>query len=274
MKKVVLVSDGKNFPAGAFEFAKLLQEAEPILLVGSFSTAINYAQLIPITFAMEAGPLMNFSEEYLEARKKSIALFEEHCQKSGIEYRVHEEGPEWNIDDLIKESRFADLFLMSEELFANEISEEQPNSFLQQVMHRAECPALVVPENFKSLSVILLAYDGKRQSMFAIKEFCNLFPQFKDVETKLVFMKQDDNEEIPDLSYIEEYAARHFSNLEIQKLHFDAKKYFNAWAEEKGNALIVSGSYSRSGFSNWVRKSFTDEVIHEHSQPVFVAHMN
>ena len=33
MKKIILASDGKNLPKGAFEFIKQLQQTEPLLLI-------------------------------------------------------------------------------------------------------------------------------------------------------------------------------------------------------------------------------------------------
>ena len=45
MKKIILISDGRNFSDAAFEFAKRLNELQPILLTGIFLPQTDYATL-------------------------------------------------------------------------------------------------------------------------------------------------------------------------------------------------------------------------------------
>ena len=272
MKKIILACDGKNFPQSAFEFAKELQQKEPVLLTGAFLHAVNFEEFIPGVFAMSTGPVATFLEEEKTEHKKMIARFEALCQRNGIEYRVHEQSSNWNINDIVKETRFADMLLMSAELFCNDMNIEEPNGFMQQVLHKAECPVMLFPEAFKSFQKIVFAYDGKKESMFALKQFCNLFPQFSNIETKIVYTKEDDTDEMPDMIYIEEYAGSHFTNLDFEKLHFNGKKYFENWTRENNDSLVVSGSYSRSGLSTSLNKSFVEDIIHEHQVPLFIAH--
>ena len=73
-------------------------------------------------------------------------------------------------------------------------------------------------------------------------------------------------------AFIEEWASRHFSNLTITSLKMDAGKYFATWMGDKKESLLVSGSFSRSGVSQLLRKSFVKEVIEAHKVPVFIAH--
>ncbi len=272
MKKIIFACDGKNFPKGAFEFVKELQQAEPVLLTGTFLHAVNFELIVPGVFATYGGPAMEFLEEEKAQLEKNIGLFAKLCERNGIEYRVHEESNNWNINDLAKETRFADLMVMSEELFCTYINIREPNGFMQQAIHNAECPVMLFPETFQPFKKIVIAYDGKKESMFALKQFCNLFPQFRNMETKIIYSKEDDNDQIPDMIYIEEYAGRHFSNLIFEKLHFKGKEYFETWAEENNDILVVSGSYGRSMFSTALSKSFVEDLIHEHHIPLFIAH--
>lgn len=272
MKKIIFACDGKNFPKGAFEFIKEMNETEPVLLTGAFLHALNFEEFLPGVFALYAGPAVEFLKEEQKNCKKMMTLFEESCQKSGIEYRVHEESMNWKIDDLSKETRFADMMVMSEELFCNDFNTSQPNSFMQQAIHRSECPVVCVPELYRTFKKVVFAYDGKKESMFALKQFCHLFPQLADSETKIVYAKADASDSIPDMVYLEEYAGRHFKNLAIEKLPFNSKKDFESWTRDEDDMLLVSGSYGRSGLSTSINKSFVEAVIHEHHIPVFIAH--
>ncbi len=272
MKKIIFACDGKSFPKGAFEFVKELQQKEPVLLTGVFLHALNFEEFIPGVVAFYTAPVASFLEEEKAELQKNIRSFEEICKRNGIEFRVHEESRNWNINDLAKETRFADLMLMSEELFCNDMNVAEPNFFMQQSIHKAECPVMLIPEKYMPINKIVITYDGKKESMFAIKQFCNLFPQFTNMETKIIFSKQEQSDEIPDLAYIEEYAGRHFNNIDFEKLHFKGKEFFKNWINENNYNLVVCGSYSRSGLSNSLNKSFAEDLIHEHKVPLFIAH--
>lgn len=272
MKKIIFASDGKSFPKGAFEFAKELHRHEPVLLTGAFLHSLNFEEFLPGVFAMYASPALEFLEEEKKLNKQITKQFEDLCQRNMIEYRVHEQSPNWNIDDLTKETRFADLMLMSEELFCNDINMYQPNSFMQQAIHKSECPVFCVPENYSPVKKIIFAYDGKKESMFALKQFCNLFPQLTALETKIIYAKDEADESIPDLIYLEEFAARHFSDLDIEKVVSSGKKFFEERGNELNNSMLVSGAYSRSGLSTSLNRSFVETIIHEHRIPVFIAH--
>ncbi|MBP9098588.1 MAG: universal stress protein, partial [Ferruginibacter sp.] len=117
MKKIIFASDGKNFPKGAFEFIKELQQTEPVLLTGAFLHSLNFEEFLPGVFAMYASPALEFLQEEKNQVTQTIRLFEDSCQRNNIEYRVHEQSMNWKIDDLAKETRFADLMVLSEELF-------------------------------------------------------------------------------------------------------------------------------------------------------------
>ena len=272
MKKIILASDGKNLPKGAFEFIKQLQQAEPLLLTGVFLRPVNFEQFLPNVFAIYAGPAEELLEEEKAVYEKNIRQFETVCQHNGIEYRVHEESEHWDISELEKETRFADMMIMSEELFCTDLNASQPNAFMQQAIHRSECPVILVPEEFKMFNKIVIAYDGGKDSMFALKQFCNCFPQFKQMETLIIYANAEANDEMPQIAYIEEYAGRHFSHLNFEKLHFKGQEYFESWVKENSEMLLVCGSYSQPGVYTLLRKSFAKDIIRNHTAPLFIAH--
>ena len=145
---------------------------------------------------------------------------------------------------------------------------------MAEALRIAECPVILVPENFKTIDRVIVAYDGKEESLFALKQFCNIMPQLTEMPTELVYIKDEDDDSIPESELLKEYVRLHFASLGIAKLHFDAKKYFSSWTAEKKNVLLVCGSYSRTSVSNFLKASFAENIIREHLMPVFVAHNN
>lgn len=273
MKKILLAFDGTHFSEGAFEFARRMNENSPVLLTGVFLPQIDYANV----WSYAGGTAGNlfiplFEDEDAEAVQKNIARFESLCQKSGIDYRVHKNFFDFALPGLKKETRFADLMIIGSESFYENLGINQPNESIKDALHASECPVLVVPEKFQYPERNILTYNGSDDSVYAIKQFTYLFPELCRNTTLLVYAKEEAGKELPDEVYIEELAARHFPDLTLMNLPVNPKKYFETWASEKKGSILISGSFSRSVFSQMFKKSFVTDVIRDHKLPVFIAH--
>jgi nucleotide-binding universal stress UspA family protein len=273
MKKIILAFDGIHFSEGAFEFARELNGLQPILLTAVFLPQVELANLW--SYANNAGttfiPLLESRES--ELIQQNIERFEKQCQRNGIEYRVHKEFFNFALSELKKESRYADLVILGSEVFYENMGTKNgPNDYLQDALHDVSCPVLLVPEKFDFPESIILAYDGSESCVYAIKQFAYLFPELCNKEVLLLYVSDDPEKSFPDEVQIEELAARHFSKLSLFKLAINPKQFFNTWIFDKKSAMLVSGSYGRSGFSRLFKKSFITEVIRDHRLPIFIAH--
>lgn len=271
MKKIILAFDGANFSDGAFEFARRLNEIEPVLLTGVFLPQVqlanlwSYAKNDSITYI----PLLESDES--ELVKKNIEKFEKLCHSNGIDYRVHKDFYDFAIPELKDESLYADLLILGSEVFYKQAGDNTA-IYLQEALHDVKCPVLVVPEKFDFPENIILAYDGSDEAVFAIKQFAYLFPKLTTLKTLLVYVTKDTDKDIPDRIQMEELLARHFSDLTLFKLSMNSTALFNAWITENKSALLVSGSYGRSDLSRLFKKSFVKAIIADHRLPVFIAH--
>jgi hypothetical protein len=274
MRKILFLCDGDNFPQGAFRFIQQLRESEAIFAKGMFFTSIDTEQMIPVGFMPISEPYVKMKEEEKIVLRKSQNRFVKECNLHGIKCQVIPYEGSWDKDLLIKESRFADLVVISEELFCQDVVDLQPNYFMEETLRISECPVVVIPENFDSVNRLAFAYDGGKEALFALKQFAYLFPEFTELPADFVHIKDEKAGDIPDRELLQEYAGAHFDSLFASKLHFDAKKHFPAWLENRKNVFLVAGSYSRSSLSNIFRRSFADKVIAKHTCPVFIAHFS
>jgi hypothetical protein len=272
MKKIVFVCDGGNFSTNAFQFVRSLYEQEPFLVTGAFFHSINYGLIIPNTFAPGAGPYLSYTEEENEAFEEGVRQFKTACEKHEIEFRVHRESDAWDVDDLVKESRFSDLLVISAALFFSNVAQSEAKAVLQQALRAAECPILVLPDKVQPIDEVIVAYDGKKDSVYALKQFTYLFAQYCDLETTIVYLSDDPAATFPEADYIEEFAARHFKLLCFEHLSY-GKKTFPFWVKDHKNALLVSGAYNRSALSLALKKSFAEDVIDADQTPVFISHL-
>jgi hypothetical protein len=274
MKKIVIALDGNNFPHGAFEFAKYLSLENDILLAGVFLSPVDYSKLLMYSGAEAAAmmPGWYFKDEDDQLVLKNIALFTEACTKEGIRFRVHKDNHGMAIASLVEETRFADVLLVSSDLFYKNISELQPNFYLEEVLKKSECPVLLIPENFTQPKQNVIAYDGSESAVFAMKQFAYLFPQLAALETVLLSVNGTDKNELTEYSLVTELAAGHYPNLRIEMAAMADRHNFTAWLTEQPLSYVIMGAYSRGLFSSLFKKSFAAGVIQEVNMPVFIAH--
>lgn len=270
MKKIILAFDGTHFSEGAFEFARKLNELQPILLAGVFLPQTDIANVW--SYAPDNGTAIPLIEtEQAELVEQNIERFKDLCKTYDIDCRVHKHPYDFLFPELNRESRYADLLILGSELFYEDMGTGTPNQYLKSALHNVKCPVLIVPEKFDFPQNIILAYDGSDDSIFSIKQFAYLFPELSNRQALLVYANED-AENIPDKSLIKELASRHFKNLTMVSLDINPKKYFSTWLGGKRSPVLVSGSFGRSGFSQLFKRSFVKQVIADHRLPVFIAH--
>jgi hypothetical protein len=274
MKKVLIAFDGTQFSTGAFEFSKALNEIQSLLLTGLFMPQLSYANLWSYADAMMASlyvPLIDEEESSLV--EKNIDLFKELCARNNIACRVHKDFNDFALPELKKETRFADLLILSSEKFFENMAGGNAAEYMKDALHEAECPVVVIPEKFQFPKSNVIAYDGSASSVHALKQFAYLFPELAANDTMLVYTHTHDINKLPGEHYIEELASQHYHNLSISKMNVDSNEYFNRWLDKNEAPMIVCGSFGRSSFSQMLKKSFASEIIASHQLPVFIAHL-
>jgi len=142
---------------------------------------------------------------------------------------------------------------------------------MDKALRKAECPVIIVPEEFYFPENIILAYEGGSSSVYAIKQFAYLFPELCKESVLLVYLTDKTNDTLPEQSLIEEFASVHFSNVKYLQLASSGDQ-FESWLVNKKKSLLIAGSRSRSVLSEIMNKSFTKDIVEEHIAPVFIAH--
>jgi nucleotide-binding universal stress UspA family protein len=273
MKKILLSFDGNHFSPAAFEFARNMNAHEPILLTGVFLPPADFTGAQSYAYVGSAAYLIPLVENRdPELTQESINKFEDQCLQNGIEFRVHQDASAYALQELKKESRFADLMIIGSEKFYENLGLETPNEYLKDALHNTECPVIVTPENVEFPESIVLAYDGSKSSVYAIRSFVALFPRLCHKRAILLYAEQKPGEGIPHEKLIRELAANYFSDISFHEMDADPKKYLNTWLGEIEKPILVSGAYGRSGLSQIFRQSFIKNVMEQHSVPVFIAH--
>jgi hypothetical protein len=271
MKQILIVGAGHHFPEGPFAFLGAMSENERVHARGLFFRPVDSFALAAAGASNNIVPFLELEENEKEVIAYHKAEFARQCKQQNIPYTLHDNDSEWNKNLLIKESRFSDLILISGEFFHSESNNGQPNLYLRETLHHAECPVIVIPETFTSVGHLFMAYDGTRESIYAIKQFCHLCPGLTDLPTEILYIHEN-ADTIPDLESLQQFTRLKFGSMSFSKLDFNAAEYFSTWIGEKKNAMLVSGSFGRSTLSYLGKRSFAEDIIHRHQLPVFIAH--
>ena len=273
MKRILMAFDGRHFSKGVFEFGKQMNCYQPIMATGLFLPSIDYVELFYSYGGIPAGPV--FVQQPLqeddEVINNNILKFVDLCADNHMKYTVHQDFTKHVVDKVKSETRFSDVLVLSNSSFYANLGDETHDEYIENILRTTECPVMLVADEYKTPNNIIIAYDGSERSVYAIKQFAYLFPEFRDIHTLLVYF-DNGREGVPERKAIEEFASLHFNKLSIFKLKINPKKDLESWLSNYGNPLLVTGSYGRSGFSEMFRQSFIAEVLHKHLVPVFIAH--
>jgi len=273
MKKILIAFDGTQFSEGAFEFAKKLNELNPVFVAGVFMPQTSYASLWNYSASMTDTLIIPFTEDPEGVKlDRNIERFRELCTQNHIKFAIHKDYNDFALPELKRETRFADLLIISSEKFFEKLSGKS-SDYLRDAVHEAECPVIVIPEKFDFPKQNVIAFDGSPSSVHAMKQFAYLFPELCKNETLLVYSKEEEDLSLPNEEYIEELANLHFKNFGILKLKFKPEKYFNTWLKDSNSPILICGAFGRSAWSEMFKKSFVTDIIADHRLPVFITHL-
>ncbi len=140
-------------------------------------------------------------------------------------------------------------------------------------MTRTHCPVILVQKNSVLPLRVFLAYDGSMSSIHAIKMYSYLFPQWHTVNTFLVQVNPEKEDEISNQKYIQDWLTQHFPQLTIKVMKGNVEKellsFLHAHSEK---ALVVMGAYGRKGLSRLFHESLADSVINQSHASLFISH--
>ena len=277
MKKIIAAFDCLRFSESTLEYSIFLSRQESAHLVGVFLDDFTRRGYNAYETVVKRGTpvekLKELDETDEETKMLSIKKFEKACQQSGINYSVHHDF-NFAIRDLLHESVFADILIINyNETFSNR-TEPIPTHFITSLLSDIQCPVLLVPNQFKPVENLILLYDGKPSSVYAIKMFSYLFPSLKNLDTKVITVKsRKESLHIPDGRLAKEFMKRHFPDAHYKVLTglpeveivLDLEK-----VEE--TTLVTCGAYRRNPISMFFNQSMADVLMSEIKAPLFIAH--
>ena len=277
MKKIIAAFDGLRYSVSTKDYAVYIAEQTNTYLVGVFMddpvrTSYNIYELI-VKEGASGDQLKKHQAKDKITRAAAAKKFETACQKSGLEYTVHH-NRNVAIQELKHESIYADLLIINSKETLTRYIEKLPTAFIRDLLGDAQCPVLIVPQQYKPIQKIILLYDGEPSSVYAIKIFSYLLPQLKHMDTEVISVNPVDSTlHLPDNKLMQEFMKRHYPNATYTIMKGNAEDEIVKYLEKSNqNSLVVLGAYRRSTVSRWFRESMADILMKEVKLPLFIAH--
>ena len=278
MKKIVAAFDGLKFSQGTCDYAIELAKMNNTHLVGVFLEDPAYHSYKIYELITEEGTVMDDKRAFLdEEDDRTIAAsalyFENACKKASLEYTIHKDR-NIAIQEILKESIYADLVIIDRSETLTHHPEEVPTNFIHDLLPDIQCPVLLVPHKFKPIDKLILLFDGEPSSVHAIKMLSYTMPELKKFSTVVVTVNEfRQKSHIPESRLMKEFMKRHFPTASFITLEGLAEaEIVRFLKEQKGEPLVVLGAYRRGKVSRWFRTSMADILMEELEFPLFIAH--
>jgi nucleotide-binding universal stress UspA family protein len=271
MKKILLVYNGETVSEHVTDFGIELSKQTGALLhgvfVSPFPQQINqypFAETAPFA----AGGLLDTQQiqrEHVRVVKSNMGLFVDSCQEAGVNFTV-DDDIETTITELTDHSAFADLVLFS--------AKEQIGSYsFREIITDTHCPVILVPEKAQMPQRTILCYDESFSSIYAIKMYSYLFPEWQHLPTYLLSINpKGDNGNKFD-GYLEDWLPAHFSNIEKIQLEGNLQKeLLNYVKKDDKHSMLVMGAFGGNAIARMFHRSLANVVLEETSASVFIIH--
>lgn len=275
MDKILLVINARSPNLFSIDFACGIANLAQTKLTGLFIENL-YFEYIPVG-GLEGPSYFATASKTSNATvtadtDQAVRLFKEECMRKGIKPEVLIDQGE-PIQEVIYESRFADLLIVDPDISFYDRDEPLPSHFVKEILSRSECPVLLAPEKFAGIEEIVFCYDGSASSVFAIKQFTHLLPQFHDKKVMLLEVNRTGAEEFNESHRrMMDWLKAHFHTVYYHALKGDVTDELFTYFFMKEQKLVVMGAYGRTLLSQFFRKSSADLLIRMVDLPVFITH--
>jgi nucleotide-binding universal stress UspA family protein len=277
MRKILLALDAHQIKMSAVDFACYLARVSRSRLTGVFledvladrpDLAASIAYGLPLSAAPITGELQ---QELVEKTEENIRHFREACVCREVVSRVHRDRGV-PVGEIVDESRFADLIVVDPETSFAQRVESIPARFVSDMLVDAECPVVLTPSSFDRIDEIVFAYNGTASSVFAIKQFTYLFPEYRETKTQVVNVRQEEDKSIEDSFKIKEWLNEHYAQVEFHLLKGSPTDKLFGYLLDRKNAFVVMGAYGRGMISRFFRASHARLIMRTLNLPIFIAH--
>jgi len=277
--EILYVCSSSDFLTGSFAMASYLARKTDSVLVGVIFESLDWEE-IPLAYSGAFPDAIGYTvstalpeNDDVRARAEAqVQRFRDACIAAEVKHKVHIDRNR-PLRELIAESRYADLIILSAGLSPDNKDKKTPTDFVMRALEKAECPLIVASEHFEKISQLIFAYDGSLDATYAIKQFSYLFPQFRHTPIVLVEVLSDSQEGITEKHKLHEWLGMHYSDVSLVALEGEQAVKLLEYLNSVHDAMVVIGGFGRGALSKIFTRSISEPIVRMIDLPLFIAHV-
>lgn len=176
-------------------------------------------------------------------------------------------------NEIITESRYADLLILSAGTSFNKIYAETPTEFVKDVLRESECPVIIAPNAFDEIEEIIFTTNFNKSSAFAIKQFTYLFPELNDKKATVLHVNEKRICACKEKHNLKEWLQNRYSSIGFEVLNGNSEEELFDYLLNRKKVFVVMGAYGRNAISRFFKPSHADLLIRMLAQPIFITHL-
>ena len=277
MKKILAVVDSLNYKEeqlDTIEYVSGILKSNLTIVMpqeingSSFLTSSDFAANAPASY-FELG--IRASGEKDDIIKHNTAAMRMACQARNLFCAMYGDRAA-TPEEIILESRFADLVLLGKELSLHLQFDNGPTGSVRDVLANAECPVLVTSEDMPAVKGVVFTYNGTYSSMYAIRSFTGMFPEIVTQHATVIYINEKENKAMPHERLLREYLGAYNRNISYMTLSGKADTVIQAYLEQKPDHITTLGAHGRSRLSRFFNSSTAGYILRTTKGPLFITH--
>ncbi|MBS1934125.1 MAG: universal stress protein [Bacteroidetes bacterium] len=271
MRKILLAIDALNINTPPIDFACFVAKLTNSKLTGVFLENVLYDTVTENVYSSGEQKNRLSLNQRQEITEENIRFFKEACDKRGVHAVIHRDR-KIPVEEMISESRYADLLIMEADISFTNKPEGAPSGFVKELLAHAECPVIISPESFDGVNEIVFMYNSSGSSVFAIKQFTYLFPEFANKKITLAEVNKSKEVTLRHKPEIMEWLKNYYSDIHFELLYGEPVEELFKYVFEKKGLLLVMGAFGRNALSSFVKESRASLILKTTNLPIFITH--
>ncbi len=275
IRKILVPLDTSEYTETAVKYAANIAKRQQSEIEGMTIIDIPDIEDVVSTFVpLPKGSEANIDHEnelILDARKKAKHLLEKietTCLNERIfcSRRQYEGKPE-NV--ILNESKFFDLVVIGMRTYFHFETSDEAGHSLENLLSHTITPIFAVPEDFKPLKKVLIAYDGSMPATRALQRFVHMSVN-SHYEIILLMKADEEDEAMEEMKKAQEYISR-YGEMPIVKVwtkHDLIKTIDNEYIDQSD--IVVCGFHSENIFGKFKLGSLPKYLINRNDTAAFI----
>jgi len=265
IKRILVGLAGTPYTPVAIERAIGLAKAHDAEVTGV--TVFDPRRLQGAKPAVNRDPLSPICPDSIE---ESIHRLEQACRETGVRHRILRESGD-TFTTLIDAARYHDLMVFGLQSVLNyALPGGDPDSLLIRLVGAGVRPLIAVSKEFRSISRVLIAYNGSMESAKAMKRFVQM-RLWPDAELKIMTFHASEDKARELMLAAEEYCRAHGFRVCHQSTPGDPCIVLAAAAALWRADMIVMGNSARSVLVRRVLGDTLLATLRDTTLPLFLA---